>query len=169
MPESEERKALTVETLKAPPVEVQPAPLVTRVFAGFIDAGIVLVIAVVLTVIAGFQFTVFSLGAAQAVFLAGLSFAYFLLLEGLFAATIGKVLLRLRVVDKDGDPCTFKASFSRNLLRFVDWLPLLYIAGIISILASAKRQRIGDRVAGTVVARIRAKDINPPPAPFLYH
>ncbi len=169
MPESEEHKVLTVETLKAPPVEVQPAPLVTRVLAGLIDAGIVLVIAVVLMVIAGFQLTVFSPSPVQAVFLAGLSFAYFLLLEGLFGATIGKLLLRLRVVDKEGDPCTFKASFIRNLLRFVDWLPLLYIAGIISILASTKRQRIGDRIAGTLVARPRAKDINPPPAPFLYH
>ncbi len=169
MSESEERKVLTVETLKAPPVEVQPAPLVTRVLAGLIDAGILLVISAVLMFVAGFQLIVFSLSFAQAVFLAILSFAYFLLLEGLFGATIGKQILRLRVVDKEGDPCTFKASFYRNLLRFVDWLPLLYIAGIISILASAKRQRIGDRIAGTVVARPRAKDINPPPAPFLYH
>jgi len=75
----------------------------------------------------------------------------------------------LRVVGKDGGPCSLDASLKRNLLRFLDWLPLFYIVAAICILASHDRRRLGDRVASTMVTKVPEKDINPPPAPFLFH
>jgi len=43
----------------------------------------------------------------------------------------------------------------RNLLRIVDQLPaaIPYLLGAVLILNSSRRQRLGDRLAGTVVVR----------------
>jgi uncharacterized RDD family membrane protein YckC len=102
-------------------------------------------------------------------YLAFITFVYYFLQEGLFASTIGKSLLKLRVVGKTGDPCSFGASFKRNLLRFVDWLPVLYLIAGVTMLVSHERQRLGDMVAGTIVTVAPEKEMNPPPAPFLFH
>lgn len=77
--------------------------------------------------------------------------AYFIVLEGLFGATLGKQLLRLRVVQLDGDKPGLIKSTLRNLLRLVDGLPFLSILGVVLILTSPERARVGDRVAGTRV------------------
>ena len=76
---------------------------------------------------------------------------YFIVLEGAFGATIGKKLLRLRVVSSDGGRAGMKASLVRNVLRVVDSLPALNILGVVLILTSPERARFGDRVAGTRV------------------
>lgn len=76
-------------------------------------------------------------------------------------------------LDSDASFRSNKNSLSmrikRNLFRFVDWLPFLYIFAIASGMASHERQRLGDRVASTIVTLAPTKDINPPPAPFLFH
>ena len=80
---------------------------------------------------------------------------YFVLLEGLAGATVGKWALGLRVVRAErGKPGLWKSAL-RNLLRFVDGLPALSILGAILILRSTERARFGDRVAGTRVVRTR--------------
>jgi uncharacterized RDD family membrane protein YckC len=98
-----------------------------------------------------------------------LTFLYYVLQESVFASTIGKHLLRLRVVGNGGDPASIQEALIRNLLRLVDWLPLLYLLGALTIAISSKKQRLGDIVAGTVVTLVAERDINPPPAPFLFH
>jgi uncharacterized RDD family membrane protein YckC len=80
---------------------------------------------------------------------------YFVLLEGLAGATLGKWLLGLRVVRVDGSRPDLWKSALRNALRLVDSLPTLNILGAILISRSAERARFGDRVAGTRVIRIR--------------
>ncbi|HNW36631.1 MAG TPA: RDD family protein, partial [Candidatus Ozemobacteraceae bacterium] len=45
------------------------------------------------------------------------------------------------------------ASVSRNLLRVVDFLPMFFVTGMISILFSTRHQRLGDLAAGTIVIR----------------
>jgi uncharacterized RDD family membrane protein YckC len=69
--------------------------------------------------------------------------------------TPGKRWTGLRVVTRDGRPIGLVASAIRNLLRLVDFLPGLYLAGSVSILASRDNQRLGDLVAGTIVVRER--------------
>lgn len=83
-------------------------------------------------------------------------FAYFVILEGVFGATVGKKLAGVRVVSPGGDRPGFWRGFVRNLLRLVDGLPALNILGVVLILSSPERARFGDRVAGTrVVIRHR--------------
>jgi uncharacterized RDD family membrane protein YckC len=67
------------------------------------------------------------------------------------AATPGKRALGLRVVMADGMPVTPSASLLRNLLRTVDFLPLGYAFGYLSMLLRPDFQRLGDVAAGTLV------------------
>jgi hypothetical protein len=76
---------------------------------------------------------------------------YFTLLEALFAATPGKAAMGLRVVNLEGARPSLRAVVLRNLLRPVDAWPLLYIVGAVSAAWSARGQRLGDRLADTLV------------------
>lgn len=67
--------------------------------------------------------------------------------------TVGKRLLRLRVVDEQGLRLQPSQVVIRNLLRVVDSLPLLYMTGGVAALVSARNQRLGDLAAGTIVVR----------------
>lgn len=66
-------------------------------------------------------------------------------------ATPGKRLLNLKVVMDDGLPITPLASLARNLLRAADFLPLLYGAAIVTVLARPDCKRLGDLAAATLV------------------
>lgn len=83
-------------------------------------------------------------------------FLYFVLLEGLIGATLGKRALGLRVVGDDGRPPGLSRAVVRNLLRAVDSLPAFGILAAVLITSSDDRTRLGDRVAGTWVVRTTA-------------
>ncbi len=84
-----------------------------------------------------------------------LSIAYGLAFEWLWRGqTVGKKLLRLRVVDSEGLKLQFHQIAVRNLLRFVDSLPLFYVVGGVSCWATRKFQRLGDIAANTIVVRM---------------
>jgi uncharacterized RDD family membrane protein YckC len=80
-------------------------------------------------------------------------FLYFVLLEGLGGATVGKRLMRLRVVDVNGGRAGLVRSLIRNVLRVVDGLPTMGLVGAILIVVTPERTRVGDLVAGTRVVR----------------
>jgi len=82
-----------------------------------------------------------------------ITFVYFVVFEAVAGATIGKLLLGLRVRYEDGSPIGIGASFARNAFRAIDAFPyfLPYVAGAMSIWNGSKRQRLGDRAAGTIV------------------
>ena len=66
-------------------------------------------------------------------------------------ATPGKRSLGLVVLHDDGTPIRLPASLTRNLLRAVDFMPVLYGFGLVSMLLSRDFKRLGDIAAGTVV------------------
>lgn len=66
-------------------------------------------------------------------------------------ATPGKRLLGLHVCMDSGLPVTPAAAMLRNLLRAVDFLPMLYAAGALVMLARPDFKRLGDLAAGTLV------------------
>lgn len=66
-------------------------------------------------------------------------------------ATPGKKLLELQVVHDDGTPVAWGPALVRNLLRAVDFLPLFYGIGLLSVLINGDFKRLGDLVAGTIV------------------
>ena len=67
--------------------------------------------------------------------------------------TLGKRLLRLRVMDVHGLRLQFSQVVIRNLLRFVDNLPVAYMVGGLFCLITRRSQRLGDLAANTIVVR----------------
>ena len=134
---------------------------VTRLVAYIIDAiiiaivswiiGVILAIAIVLTgafflfVGAGLFFLTFGL----------LSILYFIILDVVWAGTIGKRVMALRVQTIKGESISFGQSFIRNISKifplflFLDWL----IAAVTN--GQDRRQKITDRWAGTTVVQLR--------------
>jgi uncharacterized RDD family membrane protein YckC len=88
---------------------------------------------------------------------------YYIVLEGFFGATPGKLSLGLRVVSTELRRPSWGAVVVRNLFRLVDSFPFLYLTGGIAVMASARHQRLGDRVARTVVlpAHLAADAVRP--------
>lgn len=82
--------------------------------------------------------------------------AYYTVLEGLFGASIGKLLAGLRVTDLEGRLIGPQAAIVRNLARLLDVLPFGYLLGGILTLATGRHQRLGDRFAGTIVVPVVA-------------
>jgi uncharacterized RDD family membrane protein YckC len=170
MSHQHEHKEITIDTLSTPPPLIRPASILRRVSAGIIDSIILVLLS--LGISGGWNKlhvlpTLLSWTTLS--YLIAVTFVYYFMLEWLFASSIGKRLFGLRVVGKDGEACSLEASLRRNLMRFLDWLPFFYVIGGIFVAASKDRQRLGDRVAETMVINAPEKDINPPPAPFLFH
>jgi uncharacterized RDD family membrane protein YckC len=69
--------------------------------------------------------------------------------------TIGKRLLKLRVMDEQGMQLRFAQVALRNLLRVADQLPLLYLVGGMAMTLNVRAQRLGDFAANTIVVRAR--------------
>ena len=80
-------------------------------------------------------------------------YAYYFICEATTGQTLGKKLLGIRVANLDGTKAGAGAVLVRTVLRLIDALPILYIVGLISVLATGRerRQRIGDLAAGTTV------------------
>jgi uncharacterized RDD family membrane protein YckC len=66
-------------------------------------------------------------------------------------ATPGKRAMGLIVLNDDGTPIRWPASLTRNLLRALDFLPLLYFVGFCSMVANRDFKRLGDLAANSLV------------------
>lgn len=127
----------------------RPQGALIRLLAAFID---ILVLGALLTLLAALLPSASPLAASLLVFLA--FYAYFGVLEGIWGRTVGKRVCGLRVIMLDERPCTMSAGLLRNLTK----LPALatgigMLLTLLFITWSPKDQRLGDRLAGTVVVR----------------
>ena len=79
---------------------------------------------------------------------------YYFATEAAWGQTLGKRLLGLRVAERDGGgrPGPGKVAV-RTLLRIVDGFPAFYLLGLIVMLVTPGKQRVGDLAAGTTVVR----------------
>jgi uncharacterized RDD family membrane protein YckC len=83
-----------------------------------------------------------------------LFFGYYFFFEWLWdGQTPGKRYYGLRVKMTNGLPLTFWPAFIRNVVRLVDFLPLLYGFGTVVAISNSLSQRAGDFAAGTIVVR----------------
>jgi len=88
------------------------------------------------------------------VLLVPLYLTYCFALEWRYGQTIGKLSQGLVVVTPAGNRPDVLACAVRNLLRYVDFLPVGYFLGWYLARQSATGQRLGDRLGNTVVARV---------------
>lgn len=89
---------------------------------------------------------------------------YFFLCEAITGQTLGKSCLGLRVVRRDGGPPTVNAVAARNVFRIVEEPILALVVMVCS--GRRRRQRLGDLLAGTTVAR-EAGTTGPARSPLL--
>jgi uncharacterized RDD family membrane protein YckC len=83
---------------------------------------------------------------------------YSLLMHSIFnGRTVGKMLLKMRVVRLDGTPVHWSNYLVRWMLRLVDIWIFLGSIGLLTILFTERRQRLGDAAAGTVVISTKNK------------
>lgn len=84
-----------------------------------------------------------------------ITFLYFTALEGRYGQTVGKMALKLKVLKEDGLPISFGDAAIRTILRVIDGIPFIvpYLLGAIMIWSSDRKQRLGDRIAHTIVVR----------------
>lgn len=82
--------------------------------------------------------------------------AYHFVFESRGGQTLGKRRYGIRVVDANGGPAGPRAVAIRSVLRVIDSLPVCYVSGLLSMVRTgpARRQRIGDIAAGTIVVAV---------------
>lgn len=142
-----------LETPEGSDLVLRPAGIVVRIYAFGIDFLIKTVVSIVASV-------VLSLAGG---FGSGLGLILFFLLQWFYPVgfevwrngqTPGKKRCGIRVVNDDGTPVTFAASFIRNLLRVADFLPFFYMAGVVSAVVTRDFKRLGDLAAATLVVYV---------------
>ena len=129
----------------------------SRFLAWLIDLFIVLMLASVIGVaLALLKFISFGLAEAASLLIQFvLMIGYGIYCEWFWRGqTMGKRMMRLRVVDAQGLRLKFSQVVIRNLLRFVDMLPFFYLVGGVACAISRRAQRLGDIAANTIVVRI---------------
>lgn len=78
---------------------------------------------------------------------------YFTLLLGTYGQTVGKMAVKIKVLKEDGTRISYVDALVRTILLVIDAIPYVipYLLGAILIWTSDKKQRLGDRVARTIV------------------
>lgn len=153
---AERQQQLTIRTPEGIAFGLTLAGPVARFFALAIDLALqtVLFTLIMELVLLGQVLVGAWLQALATVLIFVLQIGYAMGFEWLWQGrTVGKWLLKLQVVDEAGLKLTFPQVALRNLLRFVDFLPVFYLVGGAACLVSARCQRLGDLAANTVVVR----------------
>lgn len=121
---------IAIQIVNALQIMVAEVPVIGRVLADFGSGAFILI-----------QF--------------GIATGYGMVTEWLWSGrTLGKRLLKLRVIDEHGLSLGLKQVIIRNLFRLLDMMPsTFYLLGGISCLVTKRCQRIGDLAAGTLVIR----------------
>jgi len=157
-----------MSVVPVPPQASEPVPpaaaggedlLGVRIGAALIDLALLFGLLVVLSATIGEAsvgdgFSFYLNSYADAALYLGLVLVYYFALEATIGQTVGKLLTGVRVVRADAARPSVGAVAIRTVVRVVDWLPLLYLVGFLTMLATgARRQRLGDLAAGTGIAR----------------
>jgi uncharacterized RDD family membrane protein YckC len=77
---------------------------------------------------------------------------YFTYFEGTTGQTPGKRMMNIKVTREDGNKAMFADALIRTILRIIDGI-FFYILGLIIILVTEKKQRLGDILAKTIVVK----------------
>lgn len=144
-----------------------PAPLGKRIIGALIDFVVLMLLAIVIALIFGcdWRYATFMIFVTSdsstsmlthiqtipTVIFSILFLGYFIIFEGVARTSVGKTLINMTIVKEDGTPIGFREAIIRTLFRGIDNSPFFYILGLISILLSPTRQRIGDHVGQAVV------------------
>ncbi|MEI7548425.1 MAG: RDD family protein [Actinomycetota bacterium] len=145
-----------IVTPEAVVLDLETAGVASRAFAGVIDLLIQVAILLLVSMMMGLMgLSESSASMVGAILVAVVLMGYPLLSETLMRGrTIGKRALGLRAVTLEGAPIRFRHAALRMMGGLVDrYLPPIGVTGMLFVLGTARHQRIGDLMAGTVVVR----------------
>jgi len=166
----------TVTTPEQVAVTYTLAGIGTRFVATLLDTCIQGLVAVIVLLIAGALGTALPFGrlgapetmapswlfALTVIVIFGVIWGYFIFWETIWnGQTPGKRATGIRVMRDGGYPVDFRAAFVRNIVRYVDFLPVFYGTGVLTVFLSKDSKRLGDYAAGTIVV------MDSRPAPFV--
>ena len=144
-----------------------PAPIGKRIIGGIIDYVVLMVMAIILAIIFGtdWRYATFltfvtpasegaaigTVAIAPTIIFAIIFFGYFMIFESVARTSVGKTITGMTIVKEDGTAIGVREAVIRTLFRGTDGAPFWYILGLIAILLSPTRQRIGDHLAQAIV------------------
>jgi uncharacterized RDD family membrane protein YckC len=155
-----DERAAEILTPEHVPLRLEAAGLGSRFLAWVADSTLIAGLIIASAMVLG------TLGAVGGVGPAAITVVSFVVLWGYHiyfemrhhGRTLGKRMLRLRVVDRRGLPITFQQSFVRNIARALDFAPILYGVGGVAALLDRHHRRLGDLAADTLVIQEREGD-----------
>jgi uncharacterized RDD family membrane protein YckC len=131
-------------------IELRPAGLVARFYAFLLDwlirLGVLYALAIASVLMGGVGVALILVAFFAMEWLYPVAFEL-----SRWGATPGKRVMGLKVVMDSGLPITPAASFTRNLLRVADFLPMVYGFALASMLIRKDFKRLGDIAAATLV------------------
>ena len=135
-----------------------------RVIAALIDLAIVGVAGAVILAAAGALGGSFSeVGVPLAAVVLGWALYYYFACESGDGQTVGKRVMKLRVVRSDGSPAGMREVGLRTVLRIVD-MQFVYLVGLIVMMATGERRgRLGDLVGDTMIVSVEEPAAPKPP------
>lgn len=146
---------LSIDTPENVVFGYEVAGIGSRFMAAFVDSILFVTLQVVVYIMINAVFDL-TAGTFAAAILGALGFifswGYYVFFEMAWnGQSPGKRWAGLRVIRRDGSPITFTESLIRNLIRPIDFLPLAYAVGIITMFLNRQANRLGDLAAGTLV------------------
>ena len=158
-----------VVTPEAVVLELPTAGVATRTMARLVDLVLQLLVALILTFIVGGLIQVgFSPELGILLVVVTTILVVPIVVEVVWRGrSVGKLLLGLRVVSRDGAPVTPRQSVVRGLVAIIDTYVSVGFLAMAGAASTRDAQRPGDLAAGTVVIRERTGRTSEVPIAFL--
>lgn len=137
-------------------VRLELASIVSRVFAFIIDCVAygfcMLILTFLILRLSASEFSDFDFPIPIVMLYIFSFLAYFILSEYfLHGQTLGKYILKIRVIKIDNTPITFESYVIRGLFLLIDYIFSIGSLGLLVSISSSNKQRIGDFIARTIV------------------
>lgn len=157
-----ERRTSGIVTPEAVLLEFETASVASRGLARVFDLVIQAMVLFAAVMVLGLIVAVSGIqegdiiGAVAVLIATLVIFGYPIGLETIWGGrTVGKAVLGLRAVTREGAPVTFRHAFIRGIVGFVEVTGLPFVA-VLTTAISPANQRVGDLTAGTIVIRERS-------------
>lgn len=152
-------ETIKVNTSQHVDIDYPVAGLGERIAARLIDLGIFLglyiifALLIAVTGISGLLQNSYLIPVVIGIYAAGYVFYNLICEIFMNGQSVGKRLMKIKVISLDGSQASMGQYFIRWLFRLVDFVLTAQVGGLICIAISEKKQRIGDIVAGTTVIK----------------
>ncbi len=156
-------QTLKITTAQNIEIDYEVAGLGERIVARLIDFGIFILIIIAFALIIAYSES--ERVSLFGHFFNGLYLAWFVLLVFydllceifLNGQSIGKKIMKIKVISLDGARPSLGQYIIRWLFRIVDFLVTFQLAGLIAVIFTKNKQRIGDLAAGTTMVSTKSR------------